>query len=559
MYHQCLRSSAVALRNLHFCPLRLDSHKIGRFSERLRDRCLSGTSHSSQQQASRVGTAYAEVEQLVLDLAQQLPCFSARQQDFEIIRHPVNFYQALLTLIRQARRRIFIASLYVGKEEHELLNALYQSLKSNHTLRLTIVVDYLRSTREDPKPSSASLLATLKANFPNQVEVALYHTSELYGWQKKAIPRRFDEGWGLQHMKIYGADDNLIMSGANLSRDYFTNRMDRYIKVCNHAALADYYYELCTTTARLSYLLDSRSTSSRLSISWSDHNLIQAPDHSKSASLEFKAAGHRMYQALTTKWQAHTVMSQETRSDEHDTYILPVIQMGPFDIYQETQLVVPRLIHLGSTLASSYQKSDTRLDWTSGYFSLLREYKRSLLQSNLNVQMIAASPEANGFFQSKGVSRYIPPAYTYLEMLFYNDIVSAGKQDQIEIREWRQPGWTYHAKGIWLSTCPDTPTPSSPSTNSTYSDLLRHSTLRPCLTLIGSSNYGRRSAERDLEANLLIINHNTQGGFSTQLAHELSGLKESAIDVVNWELLNRADRKVGIGVKLATHVIRNML
>lgn len=93
------------------------------------------------------------------------------------------------------------------------IDTLHSALAANPELRLTLVLDCLRSTRESPKQSSASLAATLNAAFPKQVEVRLYHTPELTGWKKRWIPRRFDEGWGLQHMKVYGFDDDVLMSG----------------------------------------------------------------------------------------------------------------------------------------------------------------------------------------------------------------------------------------------------------------------------------------------------------------------------------------------------------
>lgn len=92
--------------------------------------------------------------------------------------------------------------------------ALHAALKANPTLSLTILVDFLRSTRETPKPSSGSLCASLCAAFPDRVDLRLYHTHKLSGWLKKVVPRRFDEGWGLQHMKCYGFDDAVIMSGS---------------------------------------------------------------------------------------------------------------------------------------------------------------------------------------------------------------------------------------------------------------------------------------------------------------------------------------------------------
>ena len=81
-------------------------------------------------------------------------------------------------------------------------------------MKLSILTDALRGTREAPNPSCASLLAPLVAEFgPERVEIRMYHTPNLTGLRKKHIPRRINEGWGLQHMKLYGVDDEIILSG----------------------------------------------------------------------------------------------------------------------------------------------------------------------------------------------------------------------------------------------------------------------------------------------------------------------------------------------------------
>ncbi len=41
-------------------------------------------------------------------------------------------------------------------------------------------------------------------------------------------------------MKYYVFDDQVILSGANLSASYFTDRMDRWVVLDNVPALADY-------------------------------------------------------------------------------------------------------------------------------------------------------------------------------------------------------------------------------------------------------------------------------------------------------------------------------
>ena len=44
-----------------------------------------------------------------------------------------------------------------------------------------------------------------------------------------AVPP-LNETVGLQHMKLYLYDDTVLISGANLSEDYFVNRQDRFVK-----------------------------------------------------------------------------------------------------------------------------------------------------------------------------------------------------------------------------------------------------------------------------------------------------------------------------------------
>lgn len=191
-------------------------------------------------------------------------------------------------------------------------------------------------------------------------------------------------------MAFYHAD--VVLRSANLSHDYFTHRMDRYIKISNNSTLANYFHELCELTARLSYALEVTSSPSQINIIWPKDNVIQPPDHSKATATEFNCTGQQMFQEFTDKWRHYTSLSAPTQQGRQVS-IMPMIQMGPFGIFQETQFVIPRIICLAETLASSTGGGIARLDWTSGYFSILRDYKSMLLQSNLDVHLIAASPE----------------------------------------------------------------------------------------------------------------------------------------------------------------------
>lgn len=116
--------------------------------------------------------------------------------------------------IRNAKKRIYLSTLYIGNSEFELVETLSQALRDNADLKVSILTDALRGTREAPNPSCASLLASLVAEHgPDRVEIRMFHTPNLAGFRKKLVPRRINEGWGLQHMKLYGVDDEIMLSG----------------------------------------------------------------------------------------------------------------------------------------------------------------------------------------------------------------------------------------------------------------------------------------------------------------------------------------------------------
>lgn len=135
--------------------------------------------------------------------------------------------------------------------------------------------------------------------------------------------------------------------------------------------------------------------------------------------------------------------------------------------------------------------------------------------------------------------------------------------------------------GIWLTPSTSSPTripllaesPShlSDSDTSTSSSSTRSAyttsspiTSTPFLTLIGSSNYGQRSATRDLEANLLVVT--TSSELRNDLKEEVLGLRHFAAGgkggnegLVNSALFARKERKVKWGVKVASRLISDML
>ena len=146
------------------------------------------------------------------------PSFVLPAANFDVLDEPKDFYQQLKKNFAQAQDRIYISSLYFGTDQHEneLIEAIRTALKRNARLRLVVLLDHLRGLRIDnhqKKLTSTSMFEPLINEFPSQVRFYLFHTPLLHGVLKKFLPNRINESWGVQHMKIYLADNKLIISG----------------------------------------------------------------------------------------------------------------------------------------------------------------------------------------------------------------------------------------------------------------------------------------------------------------------------------------------------------
>ena len=78
----------------------------------------------------------------------------------------------------------------------------------------------------------------------------------------------------------------------------------------------------------------------------------------------------------------------------------------------------------------------------TGYFNLTKCYMNSILKNKSDYQVLTAAPLANGFYGSKGFSKYIPDIYLYLEKRFYDLIISNRQQSRIQINEYCRKDWS---------------------------------------------------------------------------------------------------------------------
>ncbi|CAH0564864.1 unnamed protein product [Brassicogethes aeneus] len=414
------------------------------------------------------------------------PCFPISTQNIRIITEPKQFYDAIIDNCKNAKKRITLVSLYLGngKLEKEIVDTVRNntSFKENK-LEVNVLLDYTRGSRF--QNNSRKMLQPLLQDNTN-CNISLYHTPVLRGVYKKLTPNRWNELYGLQHMKMYIFDDTLIISGANLSNDYFTNRQDRYFMI-QDKGLSDFYCGLVNRVQKFSLQMD-KNDKLTLSNDW------QYSPYEGSKYKFIKKSGDLIEQYLIDSKN-----EQNTHKNKgHDTWVFPLVQMGQLGIEQDSQVTE-------KILAETPEGS--RLNIASGYFNLTSQYMETLINSSRGTcSILMAHPEANGFLGAKGAAGGIPYAYSLIAYKFKKKCIKYGQNKRLILLEYFKKGWTYHAKGLWYYP-----------PNSKY----------PCLTLIGSPNFGGRSVKKDLESQLALITENED--LKKQLHKECTELYEMGL------------------------------
>ncbi|KAI9898761.1 hypothetical protein N3K66_007121 [Trichothecium roseum] len=527
--------------------------QAGRFQRRRYSGGSAGGSSSSSAAAS--GSAKMSSIGALAPFASELdkiaPSFDIKGEQIRIIKTPEDFYETLKNRIRNAKRRIFLSTLYIGKSERELLDTLRAALRANPDLTLHILTDCLRGTREAPDPSCASLLAPLVEEFGGgRVEVRMYHTPNLTGLRKRHVPRRINEGWGLQHMKLYGVDDEVIMSGANLSADYFTDRQDRY-HMFSSAEVTEHFWRIHRAVGEFSFLVTASTDRAGFELSWPETNSAPSPLEDPAAFVKSTTSTLR---PLICPPPAAAATTKPVAPEFSDTRVYLLGQMSQV-MTPDASTELPAMTHILRTLSTPSYKGSS-WTFTAGYFNPDPALTNLLLSTaststspdhndggsgtgsgrKVNT-VITAAPEANGFYKSPGVSGMLPEAYTLLARRFLDAVRSADRAADISLREWRrgtvgQPGgWSYHAKGLWV-TLPGE--------------------AHPSLSIVGSSNYTKRSYSLDLETGALVLTRDE--GLKKRLGEEQAWLMDDAREVGRDDFAAN-ERRVGLKVRIAMWIV----
>jgi CDP-diacylglycerol--glycerol-3-phosphate 3-phosphatidyltransferase len=108
----------------------------------------------------------------------------------------------------------------------------------------------------------------------------------------------------------------------------------------------------------------------------------------------------------------------------------------------------------------------------------------------------------------------LPAAYTLLSRRFLESVRQCSREHDIALKEWRRGsvgeggGWTYHAKGLWVAL---------------------NGEQEVSMSVVGSSNYTKRSYGLDLEDGIVIVT--SDRGLKGKLREEKDWLGQHAKEV----------------------------
>ncbi|WP_354624462.1 CDP-diacylglycerol--serine O-phosphatidyltransferase [Psychromonas sp. MME2] len=147
-----------------------------------------------------------------------------------------SFKAELLKQIAAAKKRIYLAALYLEADDagKEVLQALYAAKKNIPSLDIVVCIDFHRAQR--------GLIGNKKSKDTNATWYQEMQQTYGTGIQIVGIPVKRKELFGVQHLKGFIFDDQILYSGASFNDIYLHNngryRFDRYWLI-NNKELAD--------------------------------------------------------------------------------------------------------------------------------------------------------------------------------------------------------------------------------------------------------------------------------------------------------------------------------
>ncbi|CTQ40923.1 CDP-diacylglycerol--glycerol-3-phosphate 3-phosphatidyltransferase [Babesia microti strain RI] len=453
--------------------------------------------------------------------------YKVNPNNVAILKTPEEFYGTLCGLYRNAKYRIVASCLYIGIGDLEarLVKSICSSCQSRPDLTVDILLDFNRAqrrikTKNGVKSSLTMLNPIVQAS--NRARISLFYNPSLNNILYNITKSPLSEAFGVMHLKVFIADEFVIISGANLSDEYFVSRQDRYYLIQNET-LSDALHTLVGSIQNISFTYVNGS------VQW-DSNF----SHPRHQALVYRRQiGYYLRETLVT---CQEILNEGLSGPKSEQIIIKkglgvgnksCISLASPQIIPKNGLFCTILLSLQCPFAyppitDDYDmvyeliqealRTDHSLLISSPYLNFTNEYIESfgqflLKDSDAKLRIINASPSANSFSKGSGVAKLIPDLFTIASATCFDKMYSVLKkiknenEEEVEsmddfytqinpdfYEEYHREHWTFHVKGVWLYKCPKNDT-----------DI-----CTPCTTVIGSSNLGMRSRYLDMELSACI-------------------------------------------------------
>jgi len=463
---------------------------------------------------------------------------------------PGAFHEALCRKIRACQHRVYLASLYVGPaacpaasvKEQELLDALESTrarsvqilLDQNRALRPVPVIrsNDASFTNAEQKQSDATTTITSaeachrvlerrrknsRKNGTNKLENenddGIYLLSVLPAYQQRLLKNPLNEVAGVFHLKCYIMDNDMVITGANLSEEYYVDRTDRYLWISSSNGDDDGEHDEKSDDSNSSHPLiecyaDLLQALCRHAEPYKEHSRNNGSRTTREELLE------SLTEILTEEATEASNEKQMDGNSDKDivAYAIPTLQTPRTFFGGHNNGRIPSDADLTSSLIE-HAAPEQEIRIASAYLNPTDQLRRSLQTAfppsaaSHSVHFLTAGLTSHGFKPkhkpgNKGKT-WIPAVYDTLSRKHL-------AADLSDIWYYVRPGWTFHCKGLWLTTTStpiavsETPASIADESKTEYSPVLpSSSTVSAVIT--GSGNFGYRSAACDMESNVILV------------------------------------------------------
>ena len=330
-----------------------------------------------------------------------------------------SFKAELLKQIKKAKCRIYLAALYLEADEagSDILLALYEAKKANPHLDVVVCIDYHRAQR--------GLIGDKDATSTNATWYQEIEKAQGLGVKVIGVPVKRKELFGVQHLKGFVFDDQILYSGASFNNIYLHQedryRYDRYWLIHN-VTLAD-------------------SMVSFLKKELIDSGAVALLNSEKISTMGELKAPHK-------KLMRNLKQARFSYEGERSTDCLAVTPLCGFGA---------RRNKLNKTIRTLLQSAQQAVVIYTPYFNLPAAIERdiaALLKRGVALTIVVGDKTANDFyipedkpFRSIGALPYLYE--TNLKHFATKHQVPL-KTGQLKLHLWRHDSNSFHLKGLYV-------------------------------------------------------------------------------------------------------------